>query len=151
MANKNEKTIRLETETKVPKESSSAPEETKEETQGEAQEFAIDPERAKRILAADRLSIDRGVLEGFVQFVYEYMMSISDPLKTFNDNIMEANNGSKNKRKLSVNLKEFSNFINDSIRFMFRMQGTITAVQQDIDAEGFNEKTKEDETINMGK
>jgi len=115
---------------------------------------AIEPERVKRILESERLSIDRGILEGFVQFVYEHLLEMNEPLKDFSLMVHEANNSSKKKRKVSVNIKDFSSFVNDSIKFMFRMQGAIQAVQGDIDADGYpvkkKEQTKEMEVTNEG-
>ena len=148
---KNEKQQEPELGKSPEQEARNVEQEKTEESKEETKRMAIEPERVERILGAERLSINRDILESFVQFVYDYMITINDDLKSFSTLINEANDSGKNKRKLSVNIKQFSNFINDSIKFLFRMQGTITTVQQDIDAEGYKQNTEKDENVNMGK
>jgi hypothetical protein len=107
------------------------------------EESPIEEERRDRILETDDLYIDRQVLEGFVGYVYEYLVSQTSFVNDFNALIKEANNSERKKRKISVNLKEFSEFVNNFIKHSFRMQGVITAVQKNIDSLEYKCKNNE--------
>ena len=104
----------------------------------------IEKERVDRILSSERLSIGRNVLEDTVGHIYNFMTSNNEQLGKFKSLVEEANNSPKKKRKVSVNIKEFSEFLNGVIGYMFRMQGVITAIQADIDAVDYKPEKKED-------